>query len=102
MNPDNTLNPVVNADLQPSDPQWEGYDLDQLRMLRAKALVRRELGRYQMQASLDNIKTRANEQGMRGLLFNDKTIGRLRTTDYLLLGWRLSSSLFKFWNRRKR
>ncbi len=94
--------PLPAEPSQSEQSNWDGYDLDTLRKLRAKALLRREMGRYQMQHSFDNLKTRVDDQGIRGLLFSNKTIGKLRVTDYALLGWRLASSMFKLWYRRKR
>ena len=83
-------------------PAWKGYTLEQLRMQRAMALVRREVGRERLDMAVGNMKTRVNDNGIRGLLFDNKTIGRLKTADYVLLGWKLSQALVKMWARSRR
>lgn len=84
-----------------NESAWNGFDIDTLRMMRAKALLRREVGRVQMMSSFDGVRTRVNEKGMRGLLFDNLTIGRLKTVDYLLIGWRLATALLKYRRRSK-
>lgn len=83
-----------------AEDQWEGLTLDELRQRRAKALVRREVERVKMDQVLKGAKTRVNEHGVRALMFNDKTIGRLKTADYLLVGFKLTRSLMKLWRKR--
>lgn len=80
---------------------WKGLTLEQLRMRRAKALLRREVGKVKMNAALDGMKTRVNDNGIRGLMFNDKTLGHLKTADYVFLGWKIAQIFFKARKRKK-
>ena len=84
------------------ETEWKGYTLEQLRMKRAMALVRREVGRERLDMAFGNMKTRVNDNGIRGLLFDNKTIGHLKTADYMLLGWNLSQTLVKLWARSRK
>lgn len=94
---DNTELMVPTAD---TSTQWQGLTLEQLRMLRAKALLRREVGKVKMSAALDGMKTRVNDNGIRGLMFNDKTLGHLKAADYVFLGWKIAQLFIKA-RRRK-
>ena len=89
-----------NVTIPVQDDNWQGLTLDQLRMRRAKALLRREVGKVKINAVLDGMKTRVNDNGIRGLMFNDKTIGRLKTADYMFLGWKIAQIFIKA--RRKK
>lgn len=80
---------------------WKGLSLEQLRMRRAKALVRREVGKVKMNAALDGMKTRVSDNGIRGLMYSDKTLGRLKTADFVFLGWKIAQLFFKARRRRK-
>ena len=88
------LNPAIAED------QWAGLTLDELRQRRARALVRREVERVKMDHVLQGARTRVSENGVRALMFKDKTIGRLKTADYLFLGFRLTRSLMKLWRKK--
>lgn len=81
--------------------KWEGLTLEQLRMKRAMALVQREMGRAQFVQKFADKKEEISHTGIRGLLFSKNTVAKLKTADYLLLGWKLASSIIKF-NMRKR
>ena len=83
-----------------SNDNWNGLTLEQLRMRRAKALLRRELGKVKMNAALDGMKTRVNDNGIRGLMFNDKTLGHLKAADYVFMGWKIARLFIKA-RRRK-
>ena len=89
-----------NVTIPVQDDNWQGLTLDQLRMRRAKALLRREVGKVKINAVLDGMKTRVNDNGIRGLMFSDKTIGRLKTADYMFLGWKIAQIFIKA--RRKK
>ena len=69
---------------------WQGMTLEQLRRARAKALVRREVGRATMQYSLDNVKDNVSNNGVRALMFSPGTVSHLKTADYVLLGFKLT------------
>ena len=85
----------------PSQPEWKGLTLDELRLKRAVALVRREMGKERMNMALDGMRTRVADNGLRGLMFNDKTITGLKTADYVFLGWNLSKGLMKLWRKMR-
>lgn len=89
-----------NMTIPVQDDNWQGLTLEQLRMRRAKALVRREVGKVKISALLDGMKTRVNDNGIRGLVFKDKTIGRLKAADYMFLGWKIAQIFIKA--RRKK
>jgi len=81
---------------------WQGMTLEQLRRARARALVRREVGRATMQYSLDNVKDNVSSNGVRALMFSPTTVSHLKTADYLLLGFRLTRWLMGLRNNRRR
>ncbi len=81
-------------------PEWKGMTLEQLRLKRAVALVRREMGKERMSLAVDSMRTRVADNGVRGLLFDNKTISGLKTADYALLGWRLARMVIKLWRKR--
>lgn len=80
---------------------WKGLNLEQLRMRRAKALLRREVGKVKMNAALEGMKTRVSDNGIRGLMFSDKTLGHLKTADYVFLGWKIAQLFIKARKRKK-
>lgn len=82
--------------------EWKGYTLEELKMRRAVALVKREMGRAQFAAKSGQLKTTVQDNGIRGLLFSKDTVTKLKTADYVLLGWRLISRIVKYRNRRRR
>ena len=82
--------------------EWKGMTLEQLRRARAKALVRREVGRATMQYSLDNVKDNVSNNGVRALMFSSDTVSHLKTADYVLLGFRLTRWLMGLRNNSRR
>ena len=76
--------------------------LEELRYRRALALVRRELGRSQLNASVNNMKTRVSDNGIRGFMGDNSFLKKMKTADYLLLGFKLSNALYKLWRKKKR
>ena len=93
-----------NATLPINDDnaEWKGMTIEQLRRARAKALVRREVGRATMQYSLDNVKDNVQSNGVRALMFSPGTVSSLKTADYVLLGFRLTRWLMGLRNNRRR
>ena len=79
--------------------RWEGLTLEQLRYRRALSLVRREMGRASMQNSIDGVRTQVGNNGVRGLLFSSKTNARLKKVDMILLGVKLTRTLYKMWRK---
>ncbi len=89
---------TVNAPARPDT--WKGITLEELRMRRAKALLKREVEKERMNNVMDNVRTRVADNGIRGFLFSNNAIAGLKTADYALLGWRLVTLLLKL-RRRK-
>ena len=78
-----------NVTVTVPDTQWRGLTLDELRKRRAKALMRREVG-----------KVKINDNGIRGLMFSNKAISNLKAADYVFLGWKIARLFIKA-RRRK-
>lgn len=91
--------PVATPDA-PDD--WRGMTLDELHRARAKALVRREVGRTTMQYSIDGVRDNVANNGVRALMFSPSTVSHLKTADYLLLGFRLARWIMSKRNNRRR
>ena len=91
--------PVTTPDA-PED--WCGMTLDELRIARGKALVRREVGRATMQYSLDDMKSNVESNGIRALMFSPGTVSSLKTADYVLLGFKLARWIVSAKNNRRR
>ena len=68
--------------------EWRGMTLDDLRRARAKALIRREVGRASLQYNVEGVRSNVANNGWRALMFSPSTIGRLKTADYVLLGFK--------------
>ena len=94
-------NKDIIGPIDDNNGNWKGLTLDQLRMRRAKALLRREVGKVKMNAALDGMRTRVSDNGIRGLMFNDKTLGHLKAADYAFIGWRLARLFIKARKRKK-
>ena len=91
-----------NTPLNDESGEWQGMTLEQLRRARAKALVRREVGRATMQFDLDNLKDNVSSNGIRALMFSPGTVSHLKTADYVLLGFRLARWLMGLRGNRRR
>ena len=96
---DNNIN---GASLPDEAGEWQGMTLEQLRRARAKALVRREVGRATMQYSLDNVKDNVSNNGVRALMFSPSTVSHLKTADYVVLGFKLTRWLMSMRSNRRR
>ena len=92
----------VTASINDESGEWQGMTLEQLRRARAKALVRREVGRATMQFSLDNVKENVSNNGVRALMFSPGTVNSLKTADYVLLGFKLTRWLMGLRNNSRR
>lgn len=79
--------------------EWQGMTLDELRLRRTMALVKREVGRERMSHLVDGTRERVATGGVRGLLFDNNTVAGLKTADYVLLGWRATRMLMKLWRK---
>ncbi len=98
----NTNTNTNSAAITDQSGEWQGMTLEQLRRARAKALVRREVGRASMQYSLDNVKDNVSNNGIRALMFSSDTVSHLKTADYVLLGFRLARWILSFRGTRRR
>ena len=97
------INTDINSAALPDESgEWKGMTIEQLRRARAKALVRREVGRATMQYSFDNMKDNVANNGMRALMFSSDTVSHLKTADYVLLGFRLTRWLMGLCSNRRR
>ncbi|MBR5726626.1 MAG: hypothetical protein IKX56_07835 [Muribaculaceae bacterium] len=97
------INTDINSAALPDESgEWKGMTIEQLRRARAKALVRREVGRATMQYSFDNMKDNVANNGMRALMFSSDTVSHLKTADYVLLGFRLTRWLMGLRSNRRR
>ena len=95
-------NANINGSALPDETcEWQGMTLEQLRRARAKALVRREVGRATMQYSLDNVKDNVSNNGFRALMFSPSTVNHLKTADYVLLGFKLTRWLLGLRSNRR-
>ena len=93
----------INDGVLPDESdEWQGMTLEQLRRARAKALIRREVGRATMQYSFDNVKDNVSSNGIRALMFSPDTVSHLKTADYVLLGFRLTRWLMGLRNNNRR
>lgn len=102
MNDNATNTAPVGATRQQVDAEaWRGMTLDELRLKRMMALVKREVGRERINHVLEGMRDNVNQNGVRGLLFSGNTISGLKTADYMLLGWRATRLFWKLWKRRK-
>lgn len=82
--------------------EWKGLTIDELKMRRAKALVLREVSRMSLMQQFSNTKENVSQNGVRGLLFSNKTISGLKKTDYAYLGYKAVRLLVRLYLRRKR
>ena len=98
-NKDNGSLPVAIPD---ASGEWQGMTLEQLRRARARALVRREVGRATMQYSIDDMKANVASNGMRALMFSPGTVSSLKAADYVLLGFKITRWLMGLRNNRRR
>ena len=82
--------------------EWKGMTLDELRIARGKALVKREVGRTALQYDIDGLKDNVSTNGVRALMFSPSTVSHLKTADYVLLGFRLARWLMGMRGNRRR
>lgn len=82
--------------------EWQGCTLEELKRRRVVALVRRELGREKLAHNIGEMKGNVASNGIRGLLFSRNTVAKLKTADYLLLGWKIAKGLISLRNRKRR
>ncbi len=89
-----------NLNVTPN-PEWKGLTLEELRFRRAMALVRCQLSREAMQTSVEDVKEQVNTNGVRSLLFTNKTTMRLKKVDMLLLGFKAARTIYSLWRKMR-
>ncbi len=94
-----TLNNAGNSTSTSRD--WKGLTLDELKMRRAKSLVRREVGRMSLMHQLQSARVNVSENGVRSLLFSGNTVAGLKKADYAFLGYKALRLLIRLYLRRK-
>ena len=57
-------------------------------------------GTVKVNAVLAGMRTRVNDNGLRGLMFSNKAINTLKAADYAFLGWRIAKFFIKTRRRR--
>lgn len=93
----NNSKPVAGA--KDGDAQWKGYTLEQLRFQRALAAIKSEVAKERITVKLGQAKAQASSGNVRSLLFGSEVIGRLKTIDYLLIGYKVSKLSYKLWHK---
>ncbi|WP_407401871.1 hypothetical protein [Sodaliphilus sp.] len=93
-------NTATTADVVTPE-QWNGYTMDELKRRRIVAMVRRELGREKIAMQFAHTKNAMSVNGIKGLLFTDNELTKLKAMDYALLGWKAVKMFIKFRNRKR-
>lgn len=91
---------ILDNSLTQIDPKT--LTLEQLRYKRAESLIRLELCKAKLANEAIRTRQQAQNQGLRGLLFNSITQKRLRTADYLALGMKGGQLLLRLYRRSHR
>ncbi|MBR5030787.1 MAG: hypothetical protein IKT03_04335 [Muribaculaceae bacterium] len=81
---------------------WKGLTLDELKMRRAKWLIRRELGRMSLSQQYQSTRNNVSQNGVRALLFNTGEVAMLKKTDYMYLGYKALRLLVQLYIKHKR
>lgn len=82
--------------------EWNGYSLEELKKRRIIAYVHRELGREKLLSNVVLMKEGITNNGIKGLIFNNKELTTLKTADYFLMGWKAIKMFIKLRNRYKK
>jgi heterodisulfide reductase subunit A-like polyferredoxin len=76
--------------------------MEELKMRRAKALVRREVKRATLMHQLETKRDEVSRNGVRSLLFSGNTVAGLKKADYAFLGYKVIALLIKLYSRKNR
>ena len=79
--------------------EWGGYTLDELRMKRAMAAIKTEIGKERISSSLSQAKSQVEEGGIRSMIFSGNVLSGLKTVDYVILGYKTSKLVWRLWNK---
>ncbi len=102
MNSSIDSNSTVVSPQMDAPREWRGMTLDELRKARARALVKREVGRAALQYDVEGVKSNYASNGIRALMFRPGTVNHLKTADYLVLGFRITRWLMNMRGNRRR
>ena len=98
----NNINEDLGGSMLETSKKWSGMTLDELRRARAKALVKREVGRAAMQYDIEGMKSNVASNGVRALMFSPGTVSHLKTADYVLLGFKFARWIMNMRGGRRR
>ena len=79
--------------------EWGGYTLDELRMKRAMAAIKTEIGKERISSSLSQAKSQVEEGGIRSMIVSGNVLSGLKTVDYVILGYKTSKLVWRLWNK---
>lgn len=79
--------------------EWGGYTLDELRMKRAMAAIKTEIGKERISSRLSQAKSQVEEGGIRSMIFSGNVLSGLKTVDYVILGYKTSKLAWRLWNK---
>ncbi len=88
-----------NPSLTDAAEVWEGYTLDELRMKRALAAVKAEVGKGRISSRLSQARTQVEEGGIRSIIFSGNVLSGLKAVDYVILGYKTSKIAWRLWNK---
>ena len=97
-----TGTPAVGGNAATTSASWKGMTLDELKMRRAKSLIKREVGRMDLMREVQQARSNVQENGVRGMLFSNSQIAGLKKADYAFLSYKLVKMLVKLYARRRR
>lgn len=82
-----------NKQLPHHTNEWKGYDIDELRYVRAYTAARLELNRERVTTRLENIRKNGLKPGVPKNVFG-KVLGAFSYIDIALLAWRAGRRVF--------
>ena len=92
-------NKTGSASSSDKSDQWEGYTIDELRVKRAMAAVKSEIGKERIMSKLTDAKTQVDNDGLRSMIFGGKMLSGLKTVDYVILGYKTSKLAWRLWHK---
>lgn len=76
---------------------WNGYTLEEMQYMRAKVLLRKELQKEKLASTFQEMLSQdVIPGGVTGGL-TKRLFGKITVVDYLLIGFKLSKTLGKWW-----
>ncbi len=83
-----------------SDPEWKGYDMEELRYRRAYVMARMEIEKERMSSSARSLYSSTAGQASSGIM--GKLLGSLSYIDYGVLAFRLGKRVFSLFRSLRR